>query len=53
MNLLLDTHVFIWWSISPKRLSSQVENSIANFVLATQAPVVFPTGLDTPLSLDS
>ncbi len=30
MNLLLDTHVFIWWSISPKSLSSQVEKLIAN-----------------------
>lgn len=30
MNLLLDTHVFIWWSISPKRLSSQVEKLVSN-----------------------
>ena len=30
MNLLLDTHVFIWWSISPKHLSSQVEKLIAD-----------------------
>jgi PIN domain nuclease of toxin-antitoxin system len=30
INLLLDTHVFIWWSISPKSLSSQVEKLIAN-----------------------
>jgi PIN domain nuclease of toxin-antitoxin system len=30
MNLLLDTHVFIWWSISPKRLSSQIKNLLAD-----------------------
>ena len=23
MNLLLDTHVFIWWTISPNRLSEK------------------------------
>jgi PIN domain nuclease of toxin-antitoxin system len=26
VNLLLDTHTLIWWSISPKRLSQQVSN---------------------------
>lgn len=30
MNLLLDTHVFIWWSISPKRLSAQAKKLIAD-----------------------
>ncbi|MGK7894729.1 MAG: type II toxin-antitoxin system VapC family toxin [Xenococcus sp. (in: cyanobacteria)] len=30
MNLLLDTHVFIWWTISPNRLSEKVSELIAN-----------------------
>lgn len=30
MNLLLDTHVFIWWTISPNRLSKKASELIAN-----------------------
>ena len=30
MNLLLDTHVFIWWTISPNRLSEKASELIAN-----------------------
>ena len=30
MNLLLDTHVFIWWSISTQNLSSQAAKLIAD-----------------------
>ncbi len=26
MNLLLDTHIFIWWDSQPERLSSQAES---------------------------
>lgn len=30
MNFLLDTHVLIWWSISPGNLSEQVRNLLDN-----------------------
>ncbi|ELS01802.1 hypothetical protein Xen7305DRAFT_00015080 [Xenococcus sp. PCC 7305] len=30
MNLLLDTHVFIWWTISPNRLSKKASDLIVD-----------------------
>jgi PIN domain nuclease of toxin-antitoxin system len=30
VNLLLDTHTFIWWTISPNRLSVKASESIVN-----------------------
>jgi PIN domain nuclease of toxin-antitoxin system len=30
VNLLLDTHVFIWWTISPNRLSVKASELISN-----------------------
>ena len=30
MNLILDTHVFIWWTLTPEKLSSTVINLINN-----------------------
>lgn len=35
MNLLLDTHVFIWWKSDPQRLAPDVRDQIAS------APVAF------------
>ena len=30
MNFILDTHVFIWWTLTPEKLSSTVINLINN-----------------------
>ncbi len=30
MNLLLDTHTFIWWSLTPERLSQRVSSLLAD-----------------------
>ena len=30
MKLILDTHVFIWWTLTPEKLSSTVINLINN-----------------------
>jgi PIN domain nuclease of toxin-antitoxin system len=41
MNLLLDTHVFLWWRADPRRLDAKVERTIAGadlvFVSAASA----------------
>jgi len=38
MNLLLDTHVFLWWASEPERLSSKVfnlcEDNMNNLILS-------------------
>ncbi|MCT7977380.1 type II toxin-antitoxin system VapC family toxin [Laspinema olomoucense] len=30
MNLLLDTHTFMWWSLTPERLSERVSSLLAD-----------------------
>ena len=30
MNLILDTHVFVWWTLTPGKLSSTVIDLINN-----------------------